>query len=432
MSNFIYKNFLGKKSIINLDLSLKAEFDDVGIKESTHRFMFEYLVPNEVIKKPYFIADVSFSIPQFSKLKFTEEEIQLINERGLVIFLADFIVSYTGDKINFDFKDIHLCNFDNLDNSNISFNYELRGENIHAFSLDSIQDLIDNNDLKNVVVYACDDNLDLFKRKYSNITFKYFDLHTRHWIKNYSVDNLIEKDINFKFSCINLRYSVSRHLLMSYLINYNGNYSWYYKTDFQQLQKNLWFNLESWDKDIFNKVKTGATILNSKSPLVVDIPVEDAKSIKGLPSDWFLFPTDVKRGRNFAENADKLFLNNSFCHIAVETIYASIGSNVGEKVLRPVKFKMPFIVVGRAGCLDLFKKYGFKTFSNYWDESYDLEMNNEKRMLKIFTLIDSIDRYSITELKKMHDDMKDILEYNFDLLTYLHSKDSFILKNLYV
>lgn len=434
MSNVIYKNFLGKKSIIDLDLSIKYEFDDSNLENNKlfHKFMFEDLLPDEAFDHPFFIADVSFSIPQFSKMRFSNEELEVINTRGLIIFLADFVVSYVGEKINFDFGNIYRNDFDELNKSKISFNYESDCKDIHAFPLDSINELLVNNNISNVTVYTCDSDLSPLKKIYSRINFKYYDLHTRHWIKNYKIEIPIVKKISTKFSCINLRYSLPRHLLMSYLINYQGQYSWYYQSNFEHLKNNLWFDIENWDSKNLNRVKKGSKILDSTSPLIVDIQVNESKKISGLKSDWFLFPADIKQGRNFAENADNLFFNNSFCHIAVETLYASIGSNVGEKPLRPIKFKMPFILVGRAGCLSLLKKYGFKTFDRYWDESYDLEINHEKRMLKIFKVIDDIDRYSLDDLRKMCSDMTDILDHNFNLLTHLNGKNSFVLKNLYV
>lgn len=434
MSNIIYKNFLGKKSIIELDLSIKHEFDDSNLVDNKliYRFMFEDLLPEETFNHPFFIADVSFSIPQFSKIKFNSDEIEIINSKGLIIFLADFIVSYVGEQINFDFDNINQNDFDKLNKSKISFNYEYVCKDINAFSLDSINELLVNNNISNVTVYTCDSDLSSLKKIYPNINFKYYDLHTRHWIKNYKIETPPVKNISTKFSCINLRYSLHRHLLMSYLINYQGQYSWYYQSKFEHLKNNLWFDITKWDFKNFDRIKKGSEILDCMSPLIVDIRVDQSKKISGLKSDWFLFPADIKQGRNFAVNADNLFFNNAFCHIAIETLYASIGSNVSEKPLRPIKFKMPFIVVGRPRCLNLLKKYGFKTFDRYWDESYDLEINHENRMLKIFKVIDKINEYSLDDLRKMHNDMADILDYNFDLLTHLHSKNSFILKNLYV
>ena len=62
------------------------------------------------------------------------------------------------------------------------------------------------------------------------------------------------------------------------------------------------------------------------------------------------------------------------------------------------------------------KNYGFRTFGSIIDESYDLEDLHSNRLLKIFKVIDHIDSMSINELRDMYDQMKGLVEYNYNLL----------------
>ena len=62
------------------------------------------------------------------------------------------------------------------------------------------------------------------------------------------------------------------------------------------------------------------------------------------------------------------------------------------------------------------KESGFKTFSDFWDEGYDSCLNHEERLIKIFQLIDWIDEQPLDKLKDMYRQMKDIVEYNYELL----------------
>jgi hypothetical protein len=72
----------------------------------------------------------------------------------------------------------------------------------------------------------------------------------------------------------------------------------------------------------------------------------------------------------------------------------------------------PFVIAGAPNCLKYLKELGFKTFDRWWDESYDQEEDHEKRMLKIFDVIDYIDSLSIDQLKKITEEMNDVLIHN--------------------
>ena len=58
---------------------------------------------------------------------------------------------------------------------------------------------------------------------------------------------------------------------------------------------------------------------------------------------------------------------------------------------------------------------GFKTFSEFWDESYDGHEGRD-RFVKILELIDSLANKSTTELEQMYQGMQDILDHNYNLL----------------
>ena len=72
----------------------------------------------------------------------------------------------------------------------------------------------------------------------------------------------------------------------------------------------------------------------------------------------------------------------------------------------------PFILVSTPHSLDLLQKNGFETFSTWWDESYDQEEDHEKRILKIFDLIDYIYSMPIDKLKRLYVEMIPTLIHN--------------------
>jgi hypothetical protein len=80
----------------------------------------------------------------------------------------------------------------------------------------------------------------------------------------------------------------------------------------------------------------------------------------------------------------------------------------------------PFIVVAYSHFIKKLHELGFKTFDKWWDESYDNEKDDEKRLNMIFNLLKDISEKPMDELQKMYKEMIPILQHNFDLATNLH------------
>jgi hypothetical protein len=108
----------------------------------------------------------------------------------------------------------------------------------------------------------------------------------------------------------------------------------------------------------------------------------------------------------------KLF-QSAFVHLVTETIYYSKKLHLTEKIFRPIAVYRPFILAGAAGNLAYLKRYGFQTFSQWWDESYDQETDNEQRLIKIANIVEHLSTLSIADLQDMHQEMLPVLEHNF-------------------
>jgi hypothetical protein len=70
-------------------------------------------------------------------------------------------------------------------------------------------------------------------------------------------------------------------------------------------------------------------------------------------------------------------------------------------------------VLGPKNYLSNLKKLGFKTFSSWWDESYDY-CEGVHRIEEIKNVLKSIFTKSSDELQEMLSDMKETLEYNYN------------------
>ena len=89
-------------------------------------------------------------------------------------------------------------------------------------------------------------------------------------------------------------------------------------------------------------------------------------------------------------------------------------SRFAEKTMIPILFKKPFLNLGPLNGLEILKStYGFKTFDSIIDESYDKEVDLDKRMDMV---LDELERLSKIDLVELTENLKPILDYNYNLL----------------
>ena len=107
---------------------------------------------------------------------------------------------------------------------------------------------------------------------------------------------------------------------------------------------------------------------------------------------------------------------SSYISLVTETFFYEDDYIITEKVYKPIIHYHPFIVLGSPYTLKHMRSIGFKTFGDFWDESYDEEENNDKRFEKVFNLLIKFDKMPIEELHKLYIDMIPTLKYNYDLI----------------
>lgn len=103
---------------------------------------------------------------------------------------------------------------------------------------------------------------------------------------------------------------------------------------------------------------------------------------------------------------------NSFLHVVSETIWQD-KIHFTEKVFKPIVLHQPFVVLQAPGSLEYLHSYGFKTFGDWWDESYDTIEDPNQRMQAIANIVNWIGSKSLNELETMRTEMASVLEYNF-------------------
>jgi hypothetical protein len=119
----------------------------------------------------------------------------------------------------------------------------------------------------------------------------------------------------------------------------------------------------------------------------------------------------------------ELFLN-SCINLVTETSFDLNELFISEKILKPILNYQPFIVFGPVNYLKKLKSYGFKTFSDFWDESYDDIVNHEDRIESLISLVHELNSKTIQELNELYQKTKEICIYNRNLFYNIDKMDS--------
>jgi len=131
-----------------------------------------------------------------------------------------------------------------------------------------------------------------------------------------------------------------------------------------------------------------------------------------LPIELDTHNTNNKNGFGVGGTFKKELFLNSCIHIVTETSFENNELFLSEKGLKPIIMYQPFIVFGPFGYLKRLKKYGFKTFSDFWDESYDDIEDYRKRLDVLIKLVNELNKKSIEELNELYKKTKNICIYN--------------------
>jgi predicted XRE-type DNA-binding protein len=104
----------------------------------------------------------------------------------------------------------------------------------------------------------------------------------------------------------------------------------------------------------------------------------------------------------------------SLAYVVTETVFEGRRHHLTEKTFKPICMKMPFILASTAGSLKYLKSYGFQTFENLWDESYDQEVNDEKRLLMIADLLKDLDSMTNEQQQNLYIKAIPVIQHNYN------------------
>jgi hypothetical protein len=102
---------------------------------------------------------------------------------------------------------------------------------------------------------------------------------------------------------------------------------------------------------------------------------------------------------------------------------------VSEKTAKCLRTGLPFILLGESNSLHSLKSYGIKTFDNFWDESYDLELNYENKTKKAFNILKNICYEKDSVLREIYNETENIHKENVLLIDSIMNDNLKILKD---
>ena len=111
---------------------------------------------------------------------------------------------------------------------------------------------------------------------------------------------------------------------------------------------------------------------------------------------------------NFNEAADSLL------YVPTETVYFGKRLHITEKTFKAIALEMPFVLVSPVGSLKYMRSYGFKTFSDVFDESYDEETDDIRRIERVTDLLKQLDDLSVKEKQSIHRACLPAVEHNYN------------------
>jgi len=111
-------------------------------------------------------------------------------------------------------------------------------------------------------------------------------------------------------------------------------------------------------------------------------------------------PLTIDNGSGYAAASHRIDLwdqaNNSLIHVVTETVYSGNKQHLTEKTFKPIVMQQPFIIQSCRGSLEYLRRYGFRTFGEFWDESYD-DSDDQTRTAKIGQLMQDLNSMSQKE-----------------------------------
>lgn len=166
-------------------------------------------------------------------------------------------------------------------------------------------------------------------------------------------------------------------------------------------------NIDKRSNIFFNDYQKNGQHYSKYNPKLWKITDKDIQNINSI---------NATRNKNIESSLSATYnindYNNSAIDIVLETVFDKNKIQLTEKILRPIACGKPFILASEKNSLEYLRSYGFKTFDNLIDESYDLIEDPDDRLNAIVNTMNTIHNMNYDEKKSLFLKMHKIANYN--------------------
>jgi len=135
-----------------------------------------------------------------------------------------------------------------------------------------------------------------------------------------------------------------------------------------------------------------------------------------IPMGQVNLPLIIDRDTNHASASHRIdlwpYADISLLQVVTETVYEGRRGHLTEKTFKPIVMQQPFVLVSCRGSLEYLKRYGFRTFGEFWNEDYD-DCDDDTRIMRIGKLLADINGLSRLEKICLQKYLAPVVEHNF-------------------
>jgi len=234
-----------------------------------------------------------------------------------------------------------------------------------------------------------------------------FEFITKHFVKTEHDKPYVIGPREKKFLCLNRNPHWHRTCLLGLMIE-------------QDLIDKAYY---SFYDDSYCMSEISDTCIKSRmSEETVDIILNNIKEFhSSLPLRLTL--DDVGNNPNGLYAQDAELFDNSYFSVITETYYFTNSFLneldtvfLTEKTFNAIMMKHPFILAAMPNSLEQLRHAGYKTFAPFINEEYDTVTNDEERLKVIVAEVERLCNLSEEELTVWQENIKDIVEHNYEIL----------------
>lgn len=380
-------------------------------------------------------------LSNFKDVKSDEYYVCLLESNGM-----STLFDYYGDEYTEleDFFSPKLLNYiKNFDNFKIVIIDAREGAYYHDIKLiEKINRFLKKYNINHgdnkVIVSSCNDKIKELKTNENSELFKGIRLYNNNY--NIFVAGRFILEVTHNGGSIEENgyvYSLQDELNLDkkekHFLMYNRNTSRIHRPWFvyQLYKKNLLNNgivslLEIDDYTDFMKRKLNSSLDE------LDLTVEDVNGLINNTPNFYPLKIEesdseiVSNYHNFLSRKDEY--EKTYFSIVSETDVYTTHRFLTEKTIKPIMNYHPFLILGNPGSISQLKELGFKTFSEFWNEDYDNELNFKKRVDMIIKEVEFLCSKSKSEWEQMLKEMEPILRHNKNLLIRIQRYKRFSLE----